>query len=184
MYGRRSHCDHGFTLVELMLAALLGCLICGVALQLLYSETRHGINLAQRMTLKQWQRRSLDLLKGDLEHASSWQIDPDPSTQWPCALAGRQPKLLIQPKDGSAPLLYSLGPAPSTIWRGTVLMRCGPAFDLNGRIRVGSQYQNRVVLDGVDQFQLIQPSGLPLLHMTLKQMTRPDGPSVSTMAVG
>ena len=183
MCRRRSHCDYGFTLVELMLAALLGCLICGVALQLLYSESLYGATLAQRTTLKQWQRRSLDLVKGDLEHASSWQIDPDPSAQWPCALAGRQPKLLIQPKDGSAPLLYSLGPAPSTIWRGTVLMRCGPAFDLNGRIRVGSQYQNRVVLDDVDHFQLTQPSGLPLLQLTLVQSTRPDGPSVSTTAV-
>nr|WP_256382176.1 prepilin-type N-terminal cleavage/methylation domain-containing protein [Synechococcus sp. KORDI-52] len=72
MCRRRSHCDHGFTLVELMLAVVLGCLICGVALMLLYSETRHGITLAKRTTLKQWQRRSLDLVKGDLEHASSW----------------------------------------------------------------------------------------------------------------
>ncbi|AII50034.1 hypothetical protein KR52_12955 [Synechococcus sp. KORDI-52] len=63
-------------------------------------------------------------------------------------------------------------------------MRCGPAFDLNGRIRVGSQYQNRVVLDDVGYFQLTQPSELPLLQLTLVQSTRLDGPTVSTSAVG
>ena len=39
---RRPHHDQGFTLVELMLAVLLGCLLCGVAFQLLFAETRQG----------------------------------------------------------------------------------------------------------------------------------------------
>ena len=64
----------------------------------------------------------------------------------------RQPKLAITPRDGSDPVVYSLGSAPSAIWRGEVLMRCGAAFDLQGGIRDGSRYQNRVVLDGVDRF--------------------------------
>ena len=71
--------------------------------------------------------------------------------------------------------MYSLGPASSAIWRGDVLMRCGPAFDLQGGIRSGSRYQNRVVLDGVDRFQLHQPSGLPVLQMQLEQRTRQGG---------
>ena len=37
-------------------------------------------------------------------------------------------------------------------------MRCGPTFDLQGKSESsGSGYQNRVVLDGVDRFQLHQP---------------------------
>jgi prepilin-type N-terminal cleavage/methylation domain-containing protein len=149
---RRPLHDQGFTLVELMVAALLGCLLSGVVFQLLFAETRQGGSLAQSLQLKQWQRRTLELVKSDLERASSWQIDPDPSGSWPCALAGRQPKLAITPRDGSDPVVYSLGLAPSAIWRGDVLMRCGPAFDLQGGIRSGSRYQNRVVLDGVDRF--------------------------------
>ena len=172
---RRPLHDQGFTLVELMLAALLGCLICGVAFQLLFAETRQGGSLAESLQLKQWQRRTLELVKGDLERASSWRIDPDASGTWPCALAGRQPKLAITPTDGSDPVLYSLGPAPSSIWRGAVLMRCGPAFDLHGGVRSGSRYQNRVVLDGVDRFELIQPSGLPVLQLELEQRTRRGG---------
>ena len=179
----RRYADPGFTLVELMLAALLGCLLCGVVFQLLFAETRQGGSLAESLRLKQWQRRTLELVKGDLEHASSWQIDPDAATTLPCGLAGRQPKLAITPPDGSDPVLYSLGPAPSPIWRGAVLMRCGPAVDLQGGVRSGSRYQNRVVLDGVDRFELIQPSGLPVLQLELEQRT-PRGGRVRSHGVG
>ena len=171
----RSRSAQGFTLVELMLAALLGCLLCGSAFQLLFAETRQGGSLAESLQLKQWQRRTLQLVKGGLERASRWQIDPDPFVRWPCALADRQPKLAITPHDGSDPVVYSLGSAPSAIWRGDVLMRCGPAFDLQGGIRNGSRYQNRVVLDGVERFELHQPSGLPVLQMQLEQRTRRGG---------
>ena len=173
----------GSTLVELMLAVLLGTFLCGVVFQLLFAETRQGGALADSLQLKQWQRRTLELVKGDLERASSWQIAPDPSADWPCALADRQPRLAITPRDGSDPVLYSLGPAPSAIWRGDVLMRCGPAFDLQGGVRSGSRYQNRVVLDGVDRFQLHQPSGLPVLQMQLEQRTRLGG-RVRSQGVG
>ena len=173
----------GFTLFELMLAALLGTFLCGVVFQLLFAETRQGGSLAESLQLKQWQRRTLQLLKGDLERASSWQLDPDVSAEWPCALADRQPKLAITPRDGSGSVVYSLGPAPSAIWRGDVLMRCGPAFDLHGGIRRGSRYQNRVVLDGVDDFQLHQPLGLPVLQIQLEQRTRLGG-KVRSQGVG
>ena len=173
----------GFTLVELMLAVLLGTFLCGVVFQLLFAETRQGGALAERLQLQQWQRRTLELVQGDLEWASSWRVDPDASEHWPCGLAGRQPKLAITPRDGSDPVVYSLGSAPSAIWRGDVLMRCGPAFDLRGGIRRGSRYQNRVVLDGVDRFQLHQPSGLPVLHMQLEQRTRLGG-RVRSQGVG
>ena len=112
-----------------------------------------------------------------------WQIDPDPSGRWPCAMADWQLGLAITPRDGSDPVVYSLGPAPSAIWRGDVLMRCGPAFELHGGIRPGGRYQNRVVLDGVDRFQLHQPSGLPVLQMQLEQRTRRGG-RVRSQGVG
>ena len=158
-----------------MLAALLGTFLCGVVFQLLFAETRQGGALAESLQLKRWQRRTLELLQGDLERASSWWVDPEPSVDWPCGLADRQPKLAITPRDGSDPVVYSIGPAPSAIWRGDVLMRCGPAFDLQGGIREGSRYQNRVVLDGVDRFALHQPPGLPVLQMELEQRTRLGG---------
>ena len=180
---RKTRTTHGFTLIELMLAALMGCLLCGVVFQLLFGEMRQGGALAESFQLKQWQRRTLDLVKGDLERASNWQVDPAPSGSWPCVLAGRRPQLSINLSDGSDPVVYSLGPAPSAIWRGDVLMRCGPAFDLQGRIRAGSHYQNRVVLDAVERFQLHQPPGLPVLQMQLEQRTRLGG-RVRSQGVG
>ena len=72
-----------------MLAVLVGCLVCGLAFQLLFAETRQGGSLAESLQLKQWQRCALQLLKGDLERAPSWQLDPDVSSEWPCALADR-----------------------------------------------------------------------------------------------
>ena len=62
-------------------------------------------------------------------------------------------------------------------------MRCGPAFDLHGGIRRGSRCQNRVVLDGVDDFQLHQPLGLPVLQIQLEQRTRLGG-KVRSQGVG
>ena len=67
----RPRSAQGFTLVELMLAALLGTFLSGVVFQLLFAETRQGGALAESLQLKQWQRRTLELLKGDLERASS-----------------------------------------------------------------------------------------------------------------
>ena len=159
----------GFTLVELMLAAALGVLLCGVVSQLLLGELRQGGSLAQSMLMKGVQRRTLALVKGDLRQAASWQINPNPQQHWPCGLSGRRPLLAIQPRNGSHPVVYSLGTAPSVIWQGQVLMRCGPAFDLYGRSRPGSTYQNRVVLDAVDSFGIRQPDGLPLLKFDLQQ---------------
>ena len=158
----------GFTLVELMLAAALGLLFCGVVFQLLLGELRQGGSLAQSLLIKGLQRRTLALVKQDLNQADAWQIDPSPSADWPCSLAGRRPLLAIQPRNGSNPVVYSLGTAPSAIWQGQVLMRCGPAFDVNGRPSGGS-YQNRVVLDAVDSFGISQPDGLPLLKFDLQQ---------------
>ena len=75
----RPRAAQGFTLVELLLAALVGCLLCGVVFQLLFAEIRQGGTLAESLYLKQWQRRTLELVKGDLERASSWQMNPDPT---------------------------------------------------------------------------------------------------------
>ncbi|MFZ9229836.1 MAG: hypothetical protein ACO231_08650, partial [Prochlorococcaceae cyanobacterium] len=46
------------------------------------------------------------------------------------------------------PITYSLGKSAEPIWRGQVLMRCGPAFGLDGSPSA-FQALNRVVLDGL-----------------------------------
>ena len=160
----------GFSLVELLLVAALGVGLCGVAFQLLLGEARQGGALAQRLMVRRLQRRTLQLIKGDLADAQRWQLQPDPQSDWPCPMANRDVLIAIHPAHGSAPVLYSLGTAPSGIWRGQVLMRCGPAFDLQGRSRASSSYQNRVVLDAIETMKLQQPLGLPVIEMELEQL--------------
>jgi hypothetical protein len=68
-------------------------------------------------------------------------------------------------------------------------MRCGPAFDLQGRSRASSSYQHRVVLDAVKTIKLHQPVGLLVIEMELEQLLNGgihnDSPkSVRSKAVG
>jgi hypothetical protein len=133
------------------------------------------------MLMKGVQRRTLALVKADLRQAASWQVDPNPLQQWACGLSGRRPLLAIQPRNGSELVLYSIGSAPSAIWQSPVLMRCGPAFDLDGRPSAGA-YQNRVVLDGVDHAGIADHPHLPLLLLELQQ--RRGDQSIRSEAVG
>jgi len=59
-----------------------------------------------------------------------------------------------------------VGPAPSAIWRGRVLMRCGPAYGLDGRLSAGSAPQNRVVIDGLAEMPTRWPGCAALLGDT------------------
>jgi hypothetical protein len=43
-------------------------------------------------------------------------------------------------------IIYSVGDPPSGIWQGQVVMRCGPAYGIDGHLAAGAA-QNRVVLD-------------------------------------
>ena len=77
-------------------------------------DRSHG-SMAAALQGRRWQRRTLALIRADLARAASWQIDPEPSTSWPCALAGRHPRLVIKLRDGSPPVVYGTGEALSLI---------------------------------------------------------------------
>jgi hypothetical protein len=63
--------------------------------------------------LRRLQRRTLQLIKGDLADAKRWQLQPDLQADWPCPMAHRDVLIAIHLPHGSAPVLYSLGTAPS-----------------------------------------------------------------------
>ena len=129
-----------------MLALSLGLLLSGVMLQGLIDEGQNGQRLARLLRERAVQRRTLALVKTDLAQATA--ISPTPQLeQHGCSLAGRLPVLHLSTAAGA--ITYAVGPAPSAIWRGRVLMRCGPAYGLDGRLSVGGVAQNRVVIDGL-----------------------------------
>ena len=138
--------DAGFSLLELLLACSLGLLVFGFAATALFSEQRLGGRTGGLLRQRQLLLRAHQLIAADVERG----IALAPELVSACNLAGRQPWLQILGADGSV-TTYSLGSPPSAIWRAQVLMRCGPAYGLDGQIKVGARSQNRVVLDGLTQ---------------------------------
>ena len=170
--------ENGFTLIELLFSLSLGSLLFLVLLQLIGADLRLGNSMASRLRESAQQRQTLELIRGELAMGSGWEVDPTPSHQWSCGMAGRQPVLAISldPSnilDSTQTIVYSVGAAPSAIWRGQVLMRCGPAYGLDGVIRQGGKAQNRVLIDGLPKddlgFQVRQDPHSKVLHLALEQ---------------
>ena len=145
--------DAGFSLVELLLAASLGLALCGLMLQGLLSDGIHSQRLSRLYRERANQRRTLELVRSDVERAMAVSAHPEMESS-ACGWAGRKPVLHLA-LDGGRSISYSVGAAPSGIWRGQVLMRCGPAFDLYGQLSTSVSPQNRVVIDG-----LAKPDGV------------------------
>ena len=102
---------HGFTLVELLLAAALGLVLFAVSCRLLLGEARHGGALAQHLLLRTSQRRTLALIKLDLHRADSWTLTPDAAGPWPCPIGARQPLIAIHMRDNDLfPLCWLILP--------------------------------------------------------------------------
>ena len=72
-------------------------------------------------------------------------------------------------------ITYSVGTPPSQIWRGLVLMRCGPAYGLAGEISGGAS-QNRVVMDGLTSEGLrVETDSSGVVRLRLEQAFRLRG---------
>ena len=170
--------ENGFKLIELLLSLSLGSLLFVVLLQLIGADLRLGNTMASRLRESAQQRQTLELIRAELAIGSGWEVDPAISQQWPCGMAGRQPVIAISldshnTRASAQTIVYSVGAAPSAIWRGQVLMRCGPAYGLDGVIRPGGKAQNRVLIDGLPKdglgFQASQDPQSKVLHLALEQ---------------
>ncbi len=133
-----------FSLPELLLALALALVVTTVVVRGLMSAGQAGERLALLMRERVVQRRTLALVRAEMGVARSWAAGTGAGAE--CALGGRTPVLQLE-LEGRR-ITYSLGSAPSPIWRGRVLMRCGPAYGLWGDLSTGAA-QNRVVLDGL-----------------------------------
>ena len=159
--------DAGFSLVELLVSAALGLGLCGLMLQALLSDGTQSQRLGRLYRERANQRRTLELVRSDVERALAVSAQPEMEAS-ACGWAGRKPVLHLN-LDGGRSISYSVGAAPSGIWRGQVLMRCGPAFDLSGQLSTTGNSQNRVVMDGLAKpdrgwtgCQTLVPAGVDL----------------------
>ena len=188
----KTRAEKGFTLIELLLSISLGSMLFVVLMQMIGADLRLGTSMASRLRESAQQRRTLELIRGELAIGSSWTVDPAVSHQWPCGIAGRQPVLAISLDSSNSlasaqAIVYSVGAAPSPIWRGQVLMRCGPAYGLDGVIRPGGKAQNRVLIDGLPQeglgFQARQDPHSKVLHLALEQAVNDGSGRLRSVAV-
>ncbi len=175
----------GFSLLELLLALAIGCGLCVLVLEVMATEGRNSQRLGRVLRERQVARRTLELVRADLLQSGGL---ADPARFAPaCNLAGRSVVLHLAPAAGrspAVPITYSLGKASEPIWRGQVLMRCGPAYGLYGELS-GGQAQNRVVLDalaGGGGFRA-EAAGSGLVRLTLQQVWRDGGRLRSALAV-
>ena len=188
----KTRAEKGFTLIELLLSLSLGSMLFIVLLQLIGADLRLGNSMASRLRESAQQRQTLELIRGELAIGFGWEVDPVISRRWSCGMAGRQPVLAISldPSnilDSTQTIVYSVGTAPSAIWRGQVLMRCGPAYGLDGAIRQGGKAQNRVLIDGLPKeglgFQARQDPQSKVLHLALEQAVNGGSGRLRSVAV-
>lgn len=184
--------EKGFTLIELLLSISLGSMLFVALLQLIGADLRLGNSMASRLRESAQQRHTLELIRGELATGSGWEVDPVSSQQWSCGMAGRRPVLAISldsynTQVSSQTIVYSVGAAPSAIWRGQVLMRCGPAYGLDGVIRPDGKAQNRVLIDGLPKedlgFQARLDPQSKVLHLALEQESLAGSSRLRTAAV-
>jgi prepilin-type N-terminal cleavage/methylation domain-containing protein len=138
--------DQGLTLLELLLALSLGLLLSSAMIQTLLADSRGSTQLLRQLRQRQQQGRLLALVRTELLRSERVSLTPAQESH-ACDLAGRTPVLHLSGASGS--ITYSVGAAPSGIWRGAVLMRCGPAYGLDGRSNPAAAAQNRVLVDGL-----------------------------------
>jgi prepilin-type N-terminal cleavage/methylation domain-containing protein len=167
---RHPPAECGFSLPELLLALALGLTLATVAIQGLRGASEGGGRWMLQLRERQVSRRTLVLLRDELGMARDWESGPESGRNAECSLGGRIPVLSLETRGRT--ITYSVGSAPSRIWRGTVLMRCGPAYDLSGGLS-GGQALNRVVLDGLDADGLeVNREGAKVLKIQLKRNVR------------
>ena len=170
----------GFTLLELLLALSLGTLLFALMLSLIGADLQLGRAMAMRLSETSRQRRSLELIREELGLAHGWMVNPPVSKRWPCRMGGRRPVLAIATQlddaqaRGDRAIVYSVGSAPDVIWRGQVLMRCGPAYSLDGVPNVRGAFQNRVLLNALplsmgSGFTASPHPQLPVLQLEIEQ---------------
>jgi len=139
---RRPHL--GFSLPELLIALLLGGGLAAVLLQLLVVESGTSQTLGRLLRERQLGQRALELVRQELQQAQ-W-ASTALTVPAGCSLAGRTVVLQLGTPAGG--ITYSVGASPSPIWRGRVLMRCGPAYGLSGEL-ASTAPQNRVLIDAL-----------------------------------
>jgi hypothetical protein len=135
--------------VELMVTLLLSGLVVGVVLQLLVGDLQQVGRLGRWLRERQASQRTLELLRDELQRAE--RVSLSGTIPAGCGSQGRRLVLQISGRTAggaASSVTYTYGAAPSSIWRGSVLMRCGPAYVADGNWSESAPV-SRVLIDAL-----------------------------------
>ncbi|MEB3322259.1 MAG: prepilin-type N-terminal cleavage/methylation domain-containing protein [Synechococcaceae cyanobacterium] len=152
--GSRNHARHrsrrqaGFTLAEVLVAGAIGAGVMVAAGQALVASATLTARAGRELREQEFRQRALRLIAMDLALARRLSAAPEAETP-PCGGSARTTVLHLEVGGGRPAIAWAVGAAPSPIWRGPVLWRCGPAYGLDGTPSLAGAWQSRVVLDGL-----------------------------------
>lgn len=147
----------GFTLLEVLLALLLGLVVVGLVAQSLLMESGHARRLGQLLRERLVAQRTLALIADEVQQAQQITRSAPTGDTKGCGLSGRQVRLHLALHAGA--ITYSVEKDPNVIWRGAVLMRCGPVYGLDGAMHAGTRESSVLVDAVVGNTLLVHPMG-------------------------
>ncbi len=163
----------GFTLVELLAGMSLGMMIGMVIIDALVAETSNSVRLARKWRESAATLRVLEMMRGELDQAQQASRSVIGNAPSICGLNGSTRKVVLYMQTPQGIISYSLDTKPEPIWRNTVLMRCGPNYDLNGLLKAARNPDSHVVLDGLTTSKegvKIDSTAIPKAKATILQI--------------
>lgn len=136
----------GFTLVEVLLALSFGVFVVGLIAQALLAESGHARRLGRLLRERLVAQRALALIADEVQQGQRISRSVPNVDTTGCGLSGRRVRLYLELPAGMT--IYSVETNPNSIWRGAVLMRCGPAYGLDGALKSGTRVSS-VLVDAV-----------------------------------
>ena len=141
--------SRGFTLVELLAGISLGALISMVIIDALMAETGNSIRLARVWRERAATLRVLEMMRSELAQAQRASPNVIGNAPSDCSLSRSTRTVVLYMQTSQGIISYSLETKPDDIWRNTVLMRCGPSYNMSGSLSDSPNLISSVVLDGL-----------------------------------
>jgi len=139
----------GFTLVELLAGISLGALISMVIIDALGAQTGNSIRLARVWRERAATLRVLEMMRSELAQAQRTSPNVIGNAPSDCSLSRSTRTVVLYMQTSQGIISYSLETNPDDIWRNTVLMRCGPSYNMSGSLSDSPNLISSVVLDGL-----------------------------------
>lgn len=161
----------GFLLVETLISLAVGLLLLALIARITLQDSGQARTMGRWLRERLVAQRALELIRSELQEALQVSLALPPSGHAGCSLAGRPVKLHLVTAAG--PVTYALENRPEAIWRGRALIRCGPAYGLDGQLNPGPPV-SRVLLDALAEDGLaVRPDGLGLQLELIRHFGEP-----------